>query len=241
MAWGIRGERDPLLVVWIPAREAQGMEPKSARLALDERSLPEAGRVVRLGPQGLEAVVWSVPLERLQQGASHLPRIQVTFSEDGSGGTGTGPPIQGDLGPLGSLPAVFCLECTPQAREGIDQLLLEGAGARDQLRPAQPSVLEVTGARIYPNPMNPLLEDATLVFALSEAAEVEVTAYDWNGDYVDTVFLGNLAAGGQTVFWGGQTEDGRKLGNGVYLVRIVARTGVRQESQVVKAVVWNED
>ena len=242
LTWGNRGERDPLLVVWIPSGGIPNVELGSARLTLDERILPETGRVLDLGPPGLEAVVWTVPPEhwvkRVEPGAH---RIGVSFDGETSGGSGAGMSAQGELGFSGAPPAVLCLECTPQAREAIDRLLLEGAGTRDLLHPAQPGILEVSGARIYPNPMSPLREDATLVFTLSEAAEVEVTAYDWNGDYVDTVFLGSLVAGAQSVPWGGQTEDGRKLGNGVYLVRIVAKTDVRQESQVVKAVVWNEN
>ena len=37
-----------------------------------------------------------------------------------------------------------------------------------------------------------------------------------------------------------QTEDGRALGNGVYLVRIVVDDGSRQEPRVLKVAIWNE-
>lgn len=117
-------------------------------------------------------------------------------------------------------------------------------GGRAQAGPesaAQLDILGITGARVYPNPMNPAVENAVIAFDLSKPAEVEVTAYDWTGDYVDTIFEGAGVVGPNRVEWGGQTEDGRKLGNGVYLIRIVASTSARKESSVLKAVVWNED
>lgn len=106
---------------------------------------------------------------------------------------------------------------------------------------AQFDILEISGAEVHPNPVNPAVANAVIAFDLSKAAEVEVTAYDWAGEYVDTIFRGSKAAGPNTVEWGGQTEDGRKLGNGVYLIRIVASTSARRESTVLKAVVWNEN
>ena len=59
-------------------------------------------------------------------------------------------------------------------------------------------------------------------------------------DFVDRVFRGPLPAGLNTVDWGGQTEDGRKLGNGVYLLRVIAAVSARQESVVLKLAVWND-
>jgi hypothetical protein len=106
--------------------------------------------------------------------------------------------------------------------------------------PVAEAPLELTGAKVYPNPFDPFEDDALIAFTISEPAEVTVTAYDWNGDFVDTVFRGSLAAGANTVDWGGQTEDGRKLGNGVYFLRIVAAVSARQESTVLKVAVWND-
>jgi FlgD Ig-like domain len=100
--------------------------------------------------------------------------------------------------------------------------------------------LALTGAKVYPNPFDPFTTDAVIAFTLSEDAEVTITAYDWNGEYVDTVFKGSLSAGANAVDWGGQTEDGRKLGNGVYLLRIVAAVSARQEDAVLKVAVWND-
>jgi hypothetical protein len=100
--------------------------------------------------------------------------------------------------------------------------------------------LTLTDVKVYPNPFDPFTTDAVIAFTLSEDAEVTVTAYDWNGEYVDTVFRGARTAGANAVDWGGQTEDGRKLGNGVYLLRIVAAVSARQEEAVLKVAVWND-
>jgi hypothetical protein len=141
----------------------------------------------------------------------------------------------------GPIPAVICLDCSEADQRAVEQLLGEGARSeRNQLHPAQTNILEVTDARVFPNPFHPFHEDATIAFSISQDAVVEITAFDGNGEFTDTVYQGSLPAGAHQVPWGGQTEDGRKLGNGVYLLRIVAETGARQESQVLKAVVWNE-
>ena len=101
-------------------------------------------------------------------------------------------------------------------------------------------ILEITDAAVYPNPFNPFSENTTIEFCLTLAAELEITVYDWTGEYVDTVFKGSGVADVNTVLWGGQTEDGRKLGNGVYLIRVVASTQARTESTVLKVAVWND-
>jgi flagellar hook capping protein FlgD len=139
------------------------------------------------------------------------------------------------------LPDVTCFDCRPE-----DEDALGGTIGKAKERPADaslpktPIALVISDTKVYPNPFNPFLDDAVISGALSEDAEVTITAYDWNGQFVATVFRGPWAAGANQVRWGGQTEDGRKLGNGVYLLRIVADDGARKEDQVLKVAVWNE-
>jgi hypothetical protein len=102
------------------------------------------------------------------------------------------------------------------------------------------AILAISSAQVYPNPFNPAFTNTTIEYTLSKDARVEITAYDWTGAFVDRIYAGPGSAGGNTQEWGGQTEDGQKLGNGVYLIRIVAVTDARTESQVLKAVVWND-
>lgn len=101
-------------------------------------------------------------------------------------------------------------------------------------------ILAISSARVYPNPFNPAFTNTTIEYVLSKDARVQITAYDWTGAFVDRVYQGPGTAGTNAQEWGGQTEDGRKLANGVYLIRIVATTDARTESQVLKAVVWND-
>ncbi len=102
-------------------------------------------------------------------------------------------------------------------------------------------VIQVVGAKVIPNPYNPTTgEDVQITFDLNKRADVEVTAYDWAGDYVATIFKGTKGIGPVNITWGGQTEDGRALANGVYLIRIVVNDGSRQEPRVLKLAIWNE-
>jgi hypothetical protein len=103
------------------------------------------------------------------------------------------------------------------------------------------NVVQVLGAKVVPNPFNPMTGvDAQIMFNLNKPADVEVTAYDWAGDYVATIFRGTKGIGPVSIAWGGQTEDGRDLANGVYLIRIVVNDGSRQEPRVLKLAIWNE-
>jgi len=100
--------------------------------------------------------------------------------------------------------------------------------------------LGLSNARVYPNPFNPGNGDASIAFTLPKAATVTVRIYDWSGNYVAQVAQDALPAGSHVLKWGGQSNDGTALGNGVYLVRIVADDGTRQERSVVKVALWNE-
>ena len=119
-----------------------------------------------------------------------------------------------------------------QPKEGESRAVAEPASSH--------TILAISSASVYPNPFNPFSENATIAFSLTLAAEMEITVYDWGGEFVDTVFMGSGVAGVNFVPWGGQTEDGRKLGNGVYLIRVVARNQARTESTVIKVAVWND-
>jgi len=115
-----------------------------------------------------------------------------------------------------------------------------GTTPLDIAQPIPTNVLAVTNATAYPNPFNPFLTDVTLEFSLNQDASVTVFIYDWTGRFVNQIELGSLASGPHSAGWGGQTQDGRALGNGTYLCRIVATTSARQSSAVLKVVVWNE-
>ena len=241
--WGTLEETGVLRVVWVLPVPAGEADTPSARLWMDDLRIAREGEVIRLGADGPDALLWVIPGESIAAPRATGPHtVRITFEPEASPiPRPPGPGIPETVTPPGLIPAVFCLDCSDSDRRVVEQLLGEGKPfERRELRPAQSDILQVTDARVFPNPFQPFHEDATIAFSLSQDADVTITAFDGNGDFTDTVYRGALTAGGHEIPWGGQTEDGRKLGNGVYLLRIVAETGARQESQVLKAVVWNE-
>jgi hypothetical protein len=140
------------------------------------------------------------------------------------------------------LADVVCFGCTQENATAIAQVI--GPRTSDQdpdtLHPYSPITLVISDATAFPNPFNPFIDDVAISVTLTDDADVNITAYDWNGEYVATVFKGAWVTGANQALWSGQTEDGRKLGNGVYFLRVVVISGSRQESQVLKVAVWNE-
>ncbi len=138
---------------------------------------------------------------------------------------------------------VICFGCTQEDEKALAPVIGKPSSADqdpDTLHPYSPITLVISDATAYPNPMNPLTDDATIAVTLTDDADINISAYDWDGKYVATVFKGPWIVGVNQTLWSGQTQDGRKLGNGVYFLRVVAKSGTRQEEQIIKVAVWNE-
>jgi hypothetical protein len=71
----------------------------------------------------------------------------------------------------------------------------------------------------HPNPFNPLTK---VEFALEAAGFASLDVYDMQGRLVRRLVTAELAAGTHSVVWDGLDGDGRKVGSGVYLARLVA-------------------
>lgn len=69
----------------------------------------------------------------------------------------------------------------------------------------------------WPNPFNPLVNAR---FSLSRAAEVRAGIYDLSGRRIAVLAEGWFASGDHPLQWNGK-QDGRSVGAGVYLLRIV--------------------
>ena len=142
-----------------------------------------------------------------------------------------------------SVSDVICFDCSEQDRKDLEQVIGKPSTSDqdpDTLHPYSPITLVISNATAYPNPFNPLTDDATISVTLTEDADISITAYDWDGKYMATVLKGLWITGVNQTLWSGQTQDGRKLGNGVYFLRVVAKSGTRQEEQIIKVAVWNE-
>jgi len=74
----------------------------------------------------------------------------------------------------------------------------------------------------HPNPFNPV---TTISFSLSEAGEARIAVHDLRGIRVRELLDEWLPAGPHEVTWDGRDNQGRVMGSGTYVVRMVA--GVR--------------
>ncbi|MFQ6673617.1 MAG: choice-of-anchor B family protein [Fidelibacterota bacterium] len=72
----------------------------------------------------------------------------------------------------------------------------------------------------YPNPFNPATE---LRYELPERAYVEIIVFDLLGRRVRTLTKGVEGPGFKSLAWDASDEDGRRVGAGVYFLRMTAR------------------
>ena len=93
------------------------------------------------------------------------------------------------------------------------QLLSETVG----LAEAPAAATELIGA--HPNPFNP---KTTLRFNLAAPGEVSLSVHDLRGRQVRRLVEESLPAGEHAAEWDGRDDDGRRLGSGMYLVRLRA-------------------
>ena len=69
----------------------------------------------------------------------------------------------------------------------------------------------------YPNPFNPTTQ---INFNLKEAADVQLTIYNVNGQKLRTLFSGHRSAGNYQAIWDGQDNAGQVLPSGTYICRL---------------------
>ena len=86
-----------------------------------------------------------------------------------------------------------------------------------------------------PNPFAPSRETTTIVFSLSQDAEVSVAIYDFASGLVrdlaaDAPFIGGVD---HRILWDGLDQDGQRVANGTYFYRIALNTGQRAFGRVV--------
>jgi trimeric autotransporter adhesin len=88
---------------------------------------------------------------------------------------------------------------------------------------------EVLG--VYPNPA--YAGSAHVLYRVPEATTVEVGVYDVTGKLVTRIASGAFAGGVRTAKWDGRDEAGNAVSGGIYLVRLVTGSGVRQTKRLV--------
>jgi hypothetical protein len=93
-----------------------------------------------------------------------------------------------------------------------------GGVPRLALRPAQP---------------NPFGAETTLAFYMPVAADVTLAVYSVDGRLVRTLANGQAGPGPVEVMWDGSDERGRRVGSGLYFVKLVSGDEVRRGKLVV--------
>ncbi|MBN1596254.1 T9SS type A sorting domain-containing protein [candidate division FCPU426 bacterium] len=92
----------------------------------------------------------------------------------------------------------------------------------------------------YPNPFNPARNQTTLInYFLDEASDVEIRIFDpfgrlvlrreYKKDASDTVAQNATHAGGAAWEWDGKNGEGRVVANGIYLVKLTAKTNTKTQ------------
>ena len=83
-----------------------------------------------------------------------------------------------------------------------------------------PEIPLVTGIRsLFPNPFNPV---ATIMYELSQPAEVKIDIYNTRGQVVHNFALGQKERGRYKLLWEGDDNYGNPCGNGIYYIRMQA-------------------
>jgi len=86
---------------------------------------------------------------------------------------------------------------------------------------------------VYPNPF---YVNTFISFDLKEKAEVQVLIYDMNGNEVKKLMDATLSAGQYNMTWGGDGDNGQKVGKGTYLVTLFLNGKNVASEKIVKSV-----
>ena len=87
--------------------------------------------------------------------------------------------------------------------------------------------------RLHAATPNPLIRDAVIAFDLPESRSTSVRIYDVAGRLARTLQEGRLPAGPHRRVWDGTDDAGRRVGPGIYFVRLDAERDHAREKIVV--------
>ncbi len=92
---------------------------------------------------------------------------------------------------------------------------------------------ELGKVALYPGRPNPFATESTLSFQLPVRSEVRFAIYGVDGRLVRTLVDGDAGPGAVAVTWDGRDEHGRRVGSGLYFMKLVAGDEVRHGKVVV--------
>lgn len=86
---------------------------------------------------------------------------------------------------------------------------------------------------LHPPRPNPFRAEAQLSFALPSRQDVELSVYSVDGRLVRRLISGVAGPGEGTATWDGRDDTGRRVGSGLYFVKLEADAGVRHGKLVL--------
>ncbi|MBI4722192.1 MAG: T9SS type A sorting domain-containing protein [Candidatus Stahlbacteria bacterium] len=87
----------------------------------------------------------------------------------------------------------------------------------NDFQPLIPKVFNLS----YPSP-NPVAHIATIRYAVPKVANVHILVYDVSGRVVKTLVSGEKKPAFYSINWNGESDNGNRVAQGVYFVRMVA-------------------
>jgi len=182
---------------------------------------------------GLVRVVWPRPIE-VTQAEEYFVAVRIP-SGPGKTGPGNGPALGADLviDPNGSfLASEVAGLLTPL---GIDLAITlnvvgiaKGAQPESRVREHQ-----YAGTFLGGGVPNPTTTGVRIAFGVERTAHVRLSIYDISGRELRRLVGDLIAAGVYSREWDGRDSQGRKLANGVYIVKLDAGEGVITQKLVL--------
>lgn len=126
------------------------------------------------------------------------------------------------LAPGDTLNVAFAVVCG----EGMEHLLFNSLIAQRMFDsgynyyPTPAGETPTLKSRLSPNVPNPFNPSTRLAFTLAQTGHTQVSVHDLQGRRLAILVDQALPAGGHSVIWDGRDDAGKKLGSGVYLVRL---------------------
>jgi FlgD Ig-like domain len=95
------------------------------------------------------------------------------------------------------------------------------------------SIDPVLAFRLFPARPSPFVTQTTIAFDLPRAAPARLDAFNAAGERVETLVDGDLGAGRHEIVWRDTRTDGRRLAQGLYLLRLEAGENVATGKVIV--------
>ena len=220
----------------------EGLEPVIFTATAAEQAMPHSlTKVCGDSQEGTAGVLLAEPFVVLvadEDGAA-MAGVAVSFAATAGGGTLSATTATTDANgraatslTLGSETGTNAVEATV---EGLESVTFTATGQEDPLvslfdtflgsgkRVALPDSPQL--AQNHPNPFNPA---TTIRYALSHAADVELTVYNILGQPVHTLVAGHQSAGFYAVEWDATDASGQRLSSGMYFYRLQAGEEFRE-------------